>query len=194
MLDTLLRDIDAANINAFARTVTTPADYELTSTVMPERCLNSVKFHIESSKRRVNTANLRAYDTQTAVARRQAEKIITEGMLPPLAQKLLIGERRLQGRGLRQCQPLRHPARCPGFERGRGSPRPLQPPADHRLRRPDLGRRRVPARHPGGPLDPAPAELRVAETQYGVTAESLVLSSGSNPAIPREDAPGIVIT
>ncbi|MFI8836330.1 hypothetical protein ACIGPN_35920 [Streptomyces afghaniensis] len=33
-----------------------------------------------------------------------------------------------------------------------------------------------------------------AETQYGVTAESLVLSSGSNPAILREDARGIVIT
>ncbi len=33
-----------------------------------------------------------------------------------------------------------------------------------------------------------------AETQYGITAESLVLSSGTNPAITREDAPGIVIT
>jgi hypothetical protein len=32
------------------------------------------------------------------------------------------------------------------------------------------------------------------ETQYGVTAESLVLSSGSNPAIEREEAPGIVVT
>ncbi|WP_318653728.1 major capsid protein [Streptomyces sp. VITNK9] len=33
-----------------------------------------------------------------------------------------------------------------------------------------------------------------AETQYGVTDESLVLSNGTNPAITREDAPGIVIT
>ncbi|WP_432033729.1 major capsid protein [Streptomyces antibioticus] len=33
-----------------------------------------------------------------------------------------------------------------------------------------------------------------AETQYGITAESLVLSSGTKPAITREDAPGIVIT
>jgi hypothetical protein len=33
-----------------------------------------------------------------------------------------------------------------------------------------------------------------AEAQWGITAESLVLSSGSNPAILREDAPGIVIT
>ncbi|WP_043673291.1 major capsid protein [Streptomyces xylophagus] len=58
--------------------MTTPADYELTRTGMPERRLNSVKF--------------RAYDAQTAIVRRQAEKIITEGMLPPLGQKLLIGE------------------------------------------------------------------------------------------------------
>ena len=30
MLETLLRDIDAADLNAFARTMTTPADFELT--------------------------------------------------------------------------------------------------------------------------------------------------------------------
>ncbi|MFF9429394.1 major capsid protein [Streptomyces sp. NPDC014746] len=92
MLDTLLRDIDAADINAFARTMTTPADFELTRTVMPERRLNSVKFRIKSSKRRVTAAKFRTYDAETAVARRQAEKIITEGMLPPLGQKLIVGE------------------------------------------------------------------------------------------------------
>ncbi len=92
MLDTLLRDIDAADLNAFARTMATPADFELTRTVMPERRLNSVKFRIKSSKRRVNAAKFRAYDAETAVARRQAEKIITEGMLPPLGQKLIVGE------------------------------------------------------------------------------------------------------
>lgn len=41
-------------------------------------------------------------------------------------------------------------------------------------------------------LPPNPQEW--AETQYGVTAESLVLSSGGNPAIEREEAPGIVVT
>ncbi|KPI15689.1 major capsid protein E [Actinobacteria bacterium OK074] len=92
MLETLLRDVDATDLNAFARTMTTPADFELTRTVMPERRLNSVKFRIRSSKRRVNAAKFRAYDAQTAVARRQAEKIITEGMLPPLGQKLIVGE------------------------------------------------------------------------------------------------------
>lgn len=33
-----------------------------------------------------------------------------------------------------------------------------------------------------------------AETQYGVTADGLMLSSGGNPAILREEAPGIVVT
>ncbi|MFD8296944.1 hypothetical protein ACFV13_12075 [Streptomyces bauhiniae] len=83
--------MDAADLNTLARTMTAPADYELSRTVMPERRLNSVKFRIRSSKRRVNAAKFRAYDAQTAVARRQAERIITEGMLPP-GQKLVVGE------------------------------------------------------------------------------------------------------
>lgn len=33
-----------------------------------------------------------------------------------------------------------------------------------------------------------------AETQYGLTAEGLVLSNGGNPAILREEAPGIIVT
>jgi hypothetical protein len=72
--------------------MTTPADYELTRTVMPERRLNPVTFQIRSCKRRVNASKFCAYDAQTAVARRQAERIITEGMLPPLGQKLVVGE------------------------------------------------------------------------------------------------------
>lgn len=38
------------------------------------------------------------------------------------------------------------------------------------------------------------AKTGLAETQYGTTAESLALSSGSNPQISRQDAPGIVVT
>jgi hypothetical protein len=40
----------------------------------------------------VNAAIFRAYDAQAAVARRQAEKIITESMLPPLGHKLIVDE------------------------------------------------------------------------------------------------------
>jgi hypothetical protein len=39
-----------------------------------------------------------------------------------------------------------------------------------------------------------PNRSQWAETQYGLTAESLVLSSGSNPSIDREEAPGIIVT
>lgn len=92
MLDTLLRDIDATEINAFARAVQTPADYALTLSVMPEKTINSVKFRIKSTSRRVNAAKYRAWDAATAVATRQATKIVTEGMLPPLGQKYLVGE------------------------------------------------------------------------------------------------------
>lgn len=39
-----------------------------------------------------------------------------------------------------------------------------------------------------------PNATQMAETQYGLTAEGIVLSSGSNPSIEREDAPGIIVT
>ncbi|MEU0837203.1 major capsid protein [Streptomyces sp. NPDC005969] len=92
MLETLLRDINATEINAFARAVQTPADYALTLSVMPEKTINSVKFRIKSTSRRVNAAKYRAWDAQTAVATREAKRIVTEGMLPPLGQKYLVGE------------------------------------------------------------------------------------------------------
>lgn len=41
-------------------------------------------------------------------------------------------------------------------------------------------------------VPPNPAQW--AETQYGLTADGLILSRGGNPAIEREDAPGIIVT
>jgi hypothetical protein len=41
-------------------------------------------------------------------------------------------------------------------------------------------------------LPPNPQQW--AETQYGLTADGLILSQGGNPAIEREEAPGIVVT
>lgn len=41
-------------------------------------------------------------------------------------------------------------------------------------------------------LPPNPQQW--AETQYGLTADGLILSQGGNPAIVREEAPGIVVT
>jgi hypothetical protein len=39
-----------------------------------------------------------------------------------------------------------------------------------------------------------PDARQMGETQYGLTAEGIVLSSGSNPSIDREEAPGIIVT
>ena len=39
-----------------------------------------------------------------------------------------------------------------------------------------------------------PNRERWGQTQYGVTAEALVLSRGTNPEIVKEDAPGIILT
>lgn len=91
-LDLLLRELDAAEINAFARAVTTRADFALTQRVVPEREINNIKFKINSSSRRVNAAKFRAYEAPTALARRQAERVMTEGTLPPLGQTLPITE------------------------------------------------------------------------------------------------------
>ncbi|MFF9632883.1 major capsid protein [Streptomyces fradiae] len=92
MLEALLRDITPTEIIAFARAVQTPADYALTMSVMPERQINGVKYKTRRTSRRVNAAKYRAYDAQTPVASREVKRIETEGMLPPLGQKYLVGE------------------------------------------------------------------------------------------------------
>ena len=92
MLEALLRDITPTAIQAFAREVQTPADYALTLSVMPERRIDGVKFKTRRTSRRVNAAKYRAYDAQTPVASREVKRIETEGMLPPVGQKFLVGE------------------------------------------------------------------------------------------------------
>jgi hypothetical protein len=92
ILEALLRDLTPTDIIAFARAVQTPADYALTLNVMPERQINGVKWRTRRTQRRVNAAKYRAYDAQTPVASREVKRIETEGMLPPLGQKYLVGE------------------------------------------------------------------------------------------------------
>lgn len=314
MLDALLRDIDAADINAFARTILTPNDYELTRSVIPERRLNGVKFRIRSSKRRVNAAKFRAYDASTAVARRQAERVITEGLLPPVGQKLLVGEleqilldtargadtsdfvealyddverhiesihnrMELAAGGLLATgrftlngesgltleadfgvpaanmptapkpwsdptsDPIADERRWIEYLRSIGAPTPSRVITSYKAQATLAGNAAYRAAYYGSvngssvptavlspnevevvrarynlpPITPYDVQIPVddvyqrvlpenlwvlvppdpqswAETQYGVTAESLVLSRGTNPAITREDAPGIVVT
>ncbi|WP_282795773.1 major capsid protein [Streptomyces sp. CC224B] len=92
MLELLLRDLTPADINAFARAVPGPQDYELTRSVLPERELNSVKWRVKRTNRRVPAAKYRAWDATTPVASREITMIETEGKLPPLGQKYIVGE------------------------------------------------------------------------------------------------------
>src|SRR5690242_6724445 len=91
-LELLLNDTDANDLTVFARSIPTPADYLLTREVLPETQIQGVKFRTTSSRRRVNAAKWRAYDAPTLMAKRQAERVVNEGMLPPLGQTLAISE------------------------------------------------------------------------------------------------------
>ncbi|MCF0086581.1 MULTISPECIES: major capsid protein [unclassified Streptomyces] len=92
MLEVLLRDITPQEINAFVREVQTPADYELTRSVIPERTIDSVVWKIRSTSRRVAAASYRAWDAQTPVATRQITQIERQGKFLPLGQKYIVGE------------------------------------------------------------------------------------------------------
>ncbi|MEU5490232.1 major capsid protein [[Kitasatospora] papulosa] len=92
MLELLLRDITPTAINAFVREVQTPADYLLTQSVFPERTVNSVKWQVRGTKRRVAAASYRAFNAQTKVAEREIQRFETEGKLMPLGQKYTIDE------------------------------------------------------------------------------------------------------
>ncbi|MEU2315187.1 major capsid protein [Streptomyces albidoflavus] len=91
-LDRLLQNVTPEDINAYINGLPTPNTYALTQSVIPERKIYGPKFRIESNKRRVNAAKFRAFDTPHALARRQAERVVNEGMLPPVGQTLEMGE------------------------------------------------------------------------------------------------------
>lgn len=91
-LDLLLQDTSDTELTVFARHIDTPADFLLTRQILPERPIQGVRFRATSSRRRVNAAKFRAYDAPTALAKRHAERVVNEGMLPPLGQTLAISE------------------------------------------------------------------------------------------------------
>jgi hypothetical protein len=88
----LLANVDPADVIAFARAVPTPSDYLLTREIVPNTEINNVKYRIKSTSRYRGTAQFRAYDAETPFGRREVEHSITEGMLPPVGQKLMVGE------------------------------------------------------------------------------------------------------
>lgn len=91
-LELLLQDTNDTDLTVYARQLYTPANYALTREILPERSVQGVKFRTTSAKRRVNAAKFRAYDAPTAMAKRQAERVVNEGMLPALGQTLAVSE------------------------------------------------------------------------------------------------------
>lgn len=88
----LLADITPADIIAFARAVPTPDDYMLTREVIPQTTIQSVKWKVKRTSRSRSTARYRSYDAETPIGSRTVEVTETEGMLPPVGQKLRVGE------------------------------------------------------------------------------------------------------
>jgi len=91
-LELLLQDTSATDLTVFARQLDTPAKYRLTREILPPHPIQGIRFKAESMKRRVNAAKFRAYDAPTAMAQRQAERVVNEGMLPALGQTLAVTE------------------------------------------------------------------------------------------------------
>jgi hypothetical protein len=91
-LELLLQDTNDTDLTVYARQLDTPANYRLTREILPATNIQGIRFKTTSAKRRVNAAKFRAYDAPTALAKRQAERVVNEGMLPALGQTLPISE------------------------------------------------------------------------------------------------------
>ncbi|GAA3371232.1 hypothetical protein GCM10020367_21060 [Streptomyces sannanensis] len=88
----LIKGVSTHDLTTFARTIPTPADFLLTSTVFPTLVSRDVKWKLKDAGRYVNTAKYRAYDASVPFATREAWQNTREGMLPALGQKLVVGE------------------------------------------------------------------------------------------------------
>lgn len=91
----LIKDISVKDLTTFARYKPSPEDHLLTAganPIFPTLVNREVKWRIKDRGRYVNVAKYRAYDASVPFATRQAWQTVREGMLPPLGQKLLVGE------------------------------------------------------------------------------------------------------
>lgn len=88
----LIKDISVADLTTFARYIPTPADFLLTQTVFAKVSVQDDMWRIKQTGRYVHAAKYRAFDASVPFADRQAWQTSTQGMLPSLGQKLMVGE------------------------------------------------------------------------------------------------------
>ncbi|GAA1353660.1 major capsid protein [Streptomyces beijiangensis] len=88
----LLKDVTAHDLTTFARAIPTKEDFLLTKEVFPALKLNTVLWKVKDNGRYVNTAKYRAYDASVPFATREAWSNTRQGQLPPMGQKLVVGE------------------------------------------------------------------------------------------------------
>ncbi|MER7047928.1 major capsid protein [Streptomyces jumonjinensis] len=88
----LLKDVAVVDLTAFARAIPSPKDFLLTQTIFPTMELRQVKWRTRDSGRYVNVAKYRSFDASVPFATREAWQTSREGALPPLGQKLIVGE------------------------------------------------------------------------------------------------------
>ncbi|MER5917317.1 major capsid protein [Streptomyces sp. NPDC001982] len=88
----LIKDVTTADLTTFARYIPTPADFLLTQTVFAKVSIQDVMWRIKNTGRYINAAKYRAFDASVPFSDRQAWQTSTQGMLPSLGQKLMVGE------------------------------------------------------------------------------------------------------
>lgn len=97
MVDDLQRLLDAPglpttlDLTRFVRLIPDPAEWTLNQ-FLPDTQIQGVKYRTSTLTRRVSAAKFRAYDAQTPLGRRVVSRTETEGLLPPIGQKTMIGE------------------------------------------------------------------------------------------------------
>ncbi|MGW8331183.1 hypothetical protein ACWGLE_25200 [Streptomyces sp. NPDC055897] len=90
----LIKNVAARDLTTFARAIPSRADHLLTKEggIIPTLVQDEVKWRVKDNGRYVNAAKYRAFDASVPFASREAWQTTREGMLPPLGQKLLVGE------------------------------------------------------------------------------------------------------
>lgn len=89
---TLVTDIvDLAELTGAAREIEDPDTYVLDA-ALPADEIEDVEYALRTGTITRGVAKYRSYDAETPIGKRAASSTVTRGMLPPLGQKLVIGE------------------------------------------------------------------------------------------------------